>query len=98
VVFCCCVVLCVLRWNRRDVPYDWSTLLENVLDASHVPFTHHKSISNRNILGDYTMTLSGEVGAARIRALALLIGASCPMHRNQFHQVKESAIAAHWPR
>eukprot|EP00775_Hariotina_reticulata_P009138 gene9138-9306_t len=44
----------------RDVPYDWSTLLENVLDASHVPFTHHKSISNRNTLGDYTMSLSGE--------------------------------------
>lgn len=26
----------------RDVPYDWASLMENVLDASHVPFTHHK--------------------------------------------------------
>jgi phenylpropionate dioxygenase-like ring-hydroxylating dioxygenase large terminal subunit len=25
----------------RDIPYDYSTLLENVLDISHVPYTHH---------------------------------------------------------
>ncbi len=31
----------------RDLPYDALTLLENVLDASHVPFTHHKSVSDR---------------------------------------------------
>lgn len=31
----------------RDLPYDALTLLENVLDASHVPFTHHRSVSNR---------------------------------------------------
>lgn len=31
----------------RDLPYDAFTLLENVLDASHVPFTHHKSVGNR---------------------------------------------------
>ena len=31
----------------RDLPYDALTLLENVLDSSHVPFTHHKSVGNR---------------------------------------------------
>jgi phenylpropionate dioxygenase-like ring-hydroxylating dioxygenase large terminal subunit len=31
----------------RDLPYDAFTLLENVLDASHLPFTHHKSVGNR---------------------------------------------------
>jgi phenylpropionate dioxygenase-like ring-hydroxylating dioxygenase large terminal subunit len=31
----------------RDLPYDALTLLENVLDASHVPFTHHQSVGNR---------------------------------------------------
>ncbi|MFM7427131.1 MAG: Rieske 2Fe-2S domain-containing protein [Elainella sp.] len=31
----------------RDLPYDALTLLENVLDASHVPFTHHRSVGNR---------------------------------------------------
>jgi phenylpropionate dioxygenase-like ring-hydroxylating dioxygenase large terminal subunit len=31
----------------RDLPYDALTLLENVLDSSHVPFTHHGSVGNR---------------------------------------------------
>jgi phenylpropionate dioxygenase-like ring-hydroxylating dioxygenase large terminal subunit len=31
----------------RDLPYDALTLLENVLDASHVPFTHHRTVGNR---------------------------------------------------
>lgn len=31
----------------RDLPYDALTLIENVLDASHVPFTHHRSVGNR---------------------------------------------------
>ena len=26
----------------RDMPYSADMLLENVLDSSHVPFTHHK--------------------------------------------------------
>jgi phenylpropionate dioxygenase-like ring-hydroxylating dioxygenase large terminal subunit len=32
----------------RDLPYDALTLLENVLDASHVPYTHHRSVGNRS--------------------------------------------------
>ncbi|MBD1843840.1 Rieske 2Fe-2S domain-containing protein [Cyanobacteria bacterium FACHB-63] len=32
----------------RDLPYDALTLLENVLDVSHIPFTHHKSVGNRS--------------------------------------------------
>ena len=31
----------------RDLPYDALTLLENVLDSSHIPFTHHQSVGNR---------------------------------------------------
>ncbi len=31
----------------RDLPYDALTLLENVIDASHVPYTHHGSVGNR---------------------------------------------------
>jgi phenylpropionate dioxygenase-like ring-hydroxylating dioxygenase large terminal subunit len=31
----------------RDLPYDALTLLENVLDSSHVPYTHHRSVGNR---------------------------------------------------
>jgi phenylpropionate dioxygenase-like ring-hydroxylating dioxygenase large terminal subunit len=31
----------------RDLPYDALTLLENVLDSSHVSYTHHRSVGNR---------------------------------------------------
>ncbi|NCO76268.1 MAG: Rieske 2Fe-2S domain-containing protein [Cyanobacteria bacterium] len=31
----------------RDIPYDALTLLENVLDASHVSYTHHGTVGNR---------------------------------------------------
>ena len=31
----------------RDLPYDALTLLENVLDPSHLPYTHHRSVGNR---------------------------------------------------
>lgn len=31
----------------RDLEYDWQTLVENVADPSHVPFTHHGVQGNR---------------------------------------------------
>lgn len=31
----------------RDIPYSALTLLENVLDSSHIPYTHHNSVGNR---------------------------------------------------
>jgi phenylpropionate dioxygenase-like ring-hydroxylating dioxygenase large terminal subunit len=31
----------------RDLPYDALTLLENVLDTSHIPYTHHKTVGKR---------------------------------------------------
>jgi len=31
----------------RDLPYDALTLLENVLDASHIPYTHHETVGKR---------------------------------------------------
>ncbi|WIA12495.1 hypothetical protein OEZ85_012528 [Tetradesmus obliquus] len=51
----------------RDVPYDWASLMENVLDASHVPFTHHKSISSRDSVGAYDMRLTRQVSGAGFR-------------------------------
>ncbi|HEY9615890.1 MAG TPA: Rieske 2Fe-2S domain-containing protein [Microcoleaceae cyanobacterium] len=32
----------------RDLAYDWQTLIENVADPSHVPFSHHGVQGNRN--------------------------------------------------
>lgn len=31
----------------RDLPYDALTLMENLLDPSHLPYTHHKTVGNR---------------------------------------------------
>jgi phenylpropionate dioxygenase-like ring-hydroxylating dioxygenase large terminal subunit len=32
----------------RDLPYDALTLLENVLDPSHIPYTHHNTVGKRS--------------------------------------------------
>ena len=48
----------------RDLPYDASTLLENVLDASHLPFTHHNSVGKRSNASpvELEVTASGKSG------------------------------------
>ncbi len=32
----------------RDIPYDAFTLMENVLDSSHIPYTHHNTVGKRS--------------------------------------------------
>ena len=48
----------------RDLPYDALTLLENVIDSSHVPFTHHATVGNRNSVSPVELELveSGKNG------------------------------------
>jgi phenylpropionate dioxygenase-like ring-hydroxylating dioxygenase large terminal subunit len=41
----------VVQDTFRDLPYDALTLLENVLDVSHVPFTHHGTVGRRENAG-----------------------------------------------
>jgi phenylpropionate dioxygenase-like ring-hydroxylating dioxygenase large terminal subunit len=41
----------VVQDTFRDLPYDAVTLLENVLDVSHVPFTHHGTVGRRENAG-----------------------------------------------
>jgi phenylpropionate dioxygenase-like ring-hydroxylating dioxygenase large terminal subunit len=43
----------------RDLPYDALTLLENVLDVSHVPFTHHATVGKRETAGPVDLELTG---------------------------------------
>jgi len=43
----------------RDLPYDALTLLENVLDVSHVPFTHHATVGKRDTAGPVNLQLTG---------------------------------------
>jgi len=42
----------------RDVPYDATTLLENVLDTSHVAFTHHPRVGNRANAKEFVLETS----------------------------------------
>lgn len=37
----------LVQGTFRDLPMDALTLLENVLDVSHVPFTHHRTVGRR---------------------------------------------------
>ncbi|MGF1541984.1 MAG: Rieske 2Fe-2S domain-containing protein [Pleurocapsa sp.] len=48
----------------RDLPYDALTLLENVIDASHIPYTHHKTVGNRTNVApvELEVTESGKQG------------------------------------
>ncbi|MEB3331611.1 MAG: Rieske 2Fe-2S domain-containing protein [Synechococcaceae cyanobacterium] len=49
----------VVQDTFRDLPYDAVTLLENLLDASHVPFTHHRTIGRRENAGPVNLQLDG---------------------------------------
>ena len=48
----------------RDLPMDAMTVLENVLDVSHVPFTHHATVGRRENAGPVELELraSGPAG------------------------------------
>lgn len=48
----------------RDLPYDALTLLENVIDSSHIPFTHHATVGNRDSVSPVELELveSGKNG------------------------------------
>ena len=47
----------VVQDTFRDLPYDALTLLENVLDVSHVPFTHHGTVGRRENAGPVELQL-----------------------------------------
>ena len=51
--------------TTRDLPYGWDTLVENLIDPSHVPFAHHGLQGNRDdavAINMTTPTLEGEKG------------------------------------
>ena len=52
----------------RDLPYDYQTLVENVVDPAHVPFAHHSIQGNRDKVkyGDYEMKVVPEPGQIKV--------------------------------
>ncbi|KAL6778308.1 hypothetical protein ACKKBG_A17685 [Auxenochlorella protothecoides x Auxenochlorella symbiontica] len=53
----------------RDLPYDAVTLIENVIDAGHVPFTHHATVSKRTSSGSFADLAVTERSEAGFRGL-----------------------------
>ena len=53
---------CVCQDIFRDLPMDWATLLENVMDVSHVPFTHHNSVGKRENATPVNLELTSAAG------------------------------------
>ncbi|MFM2081094.1 MAG: hypothetical protein RLZZ219_1776 [Cyanobacteriota bacterium] len=47
----------IVQDTFRDLPMDALTLLENVLDVSHVPFTHHATVGRRENAGPVQLEL-----------------------------------------
>lgn len=52
-----------LGWYVRDVPLSMEMIVENFLDASHIPFSHHSVMGDRNA-PDHTITMSKSAAAA----------------------------------
>jgi phenylpropionate dioxygenase-like ring-hydroxylating dioxygenase large terminal subunit len=46
----------------RDLPYGWDTLLENIVDPSHIPFAHHGLQGTRNDAIPINMTTPKALG------------------------------------
>lgn len=53
----------VVQDTFRDLPYDALTLLENVLDVSHVPFTHHGTVGRRENAGPVELRVESADGS-----------------------------------
>lgn len=49
----------LVQGTFRDLPMDALTVLENVLDVSHVPFTHHRTVGRRDNAGAVEAQLTG---------------------------------------
>ncbi len=49
----------LVQGTFRDLPMDALTVLENVLDVSHVPFTHHRTVGRRDNAAPVESELTG---------------------------------------
>ena len=50
---------------RRDLPYDYTTLVENIIDPSHVPVSHHGTVQGNR---DLAQPLATRVRTASLNA------------------------------
>ena len=60
---------CVCQDIFRDLPMDYATLLENVMDVSHVPFTHHNSVGKRENATPVVLEMQGDLKAGGFKGI-----------------------------
>jgi phenylpropionate dioxygenase-like ring-hydroxylating dioxygenase large terminal subunit len=51
----------------RDLPYGWDSLVENLIDPSHVPFAHHGLQGKRDDAIPINMTVPDSLGEQGFR-------------------------------
>lgn len=56
-----------VRWFHRDLPVSYDTLVENLVDPTHIPFAHHGVIGKREMERGSNLKLEGEVGVEGYR-------------------------------
>jgi len=76
----------------RDVPYSFDIVLENLLDPSHVPFTHHATIGKRDYAGPVPLKLTSDVSASGFRGTWERNVSASPMTKKYLGRVKRETL------
>ena len=76
----------------RDVPYSFDVVLENLLDPSHVPFTHHATIGKRDYAGPVPLKLTSDVSASGFLGTWERNVSASPMTKKYLGRVKRETI------
>ena len=79
------------------------TVLENILDPSHVPYTHHRTIGRRENATPIPLRLTSDLTVDGFTGEFERQVATSPMLRRNLNRVSElggeqDALAVDWPR
>eukprot|EP00624_Nannochloropsis_granulata_P003534 evm.model.NODE_27969_length_46271_cov_24.043224.5 len=76
----------------RDVPYSYEHVKENLLDPSHVPFTHHATIGKRSYAGPVPLKLTSEVSMQGFKGKWERNVPASPMTKKYLGRVRRETI------
>ncbi|EWM25140.1 pheophorbide a oxygenase [Nannochloropsis gaditana] len=76
----------------RDVPYSYEQAKENLLDPSHVPFTHHATIGRRSYASPVPLKLTSEVTLAGFRGTWERNIPASPMTKKHLGRVERETL------
>lgn len=76
----------------RHVPYSYEHVKENLLDPSHVPFTHHATIGRRSYAGPMPLRLTSEVSMQGIKGAWEHNIPASPMTKKHLGRVRRETV------